>query len=366
MMRVLVLAVLAVAGPFRAEAASEQPSVRVEARAKVSKDAVILDYIVTNLSKEPVLVFDRRWDLEADRLDPSWASVAIEGKTAVVMRRVIEPPPGVLIEQPNLPYGHELAAGAASTGTIRLAFPLTEQAPHDDFGPVRAKTEDVALTAVQFEVGWAPKSSLAKRLDPEDRVLEGGETLWLFEHHGPGKAERLARSPAVQLSAAGRRPAGPRWVLAARARPIDDFRELFSRLDALRAAEAWTPGDVAFALGTWLDFRKESETEYFVVYKATSSAKMGIGDVELRAQRADPKRGLIVIPVGVRVASSEIMARYGKDPFVSGPVAHNPRGLSYFVYDTPGGELRFGLDYQGKPAILKEVVVDRGERLSRP
>lgn len=187
------------------DAVSEQNGIKVEVEHSLAGANLIVRYVVTNLSKQPVLVFDRMWDNTADRLAAQWGYMDLEKDTAIASRILVPMPRSVTMEDPPEPYGHELAPGQRTTGTLSFEIPLKTVGPYD-FLKKRIARSPVNLKKLQFKVGWAPKADFGEILGALEPVTEQGETLWPVRFWDIEKRQKIARSPAIPVKLSGLAP----------------------------------------------------------------------------------------------------------------------------------------------------------------
>lgn len=186
------------AGVEEAASMSAETSVEVGFKPSIAEGKLRIDYSIVNRSSEPIFVFDRMWDLNADRLDDNWVYVEIAGKTAI-LKRALEPMPGGLtMEEPPEPYGREIAPGGRATGTFRIRLPL-EQAGAYDFA-TRPKIDRVVnVESLELRVGWCRRKDFGEYASSVEPVKEGRETLWPFSFHNIEGVQKIAKSKPVEM-----------------------------------------------------------------------------------------------------------------------------------------------------------------------
>jgi hypothetical protein len=200
-----VCALAAFCAPAQRKASKEKKPMNgdavLETRIEVSAAGVNIRYSLTNAGAEPVLVFDRMWDNEKGALDPNWAYVEIRGGRALVKRMMENPPPGLRVSEPKVPYGRELAPGAKAEGSLSLPAPLTERGAYDNFTHPSKQFADAQVSAVGFALGYAAKP---KNLPPAFKPVElNGEKLLLLDRALVASIQKTAASePAAQSIAA--------------------------------------------------------------------------------------------------------------------------------------------------------------------
>ncbi len=174
----------------------------LETKIEAGAGAVSIRYSLANTGTEPILVFDRMWDNEKGALDPAWAYVEIRGGRALVKRMMENPPAGLRVSEPKVPYGREVAPGAKAEGTVALPLPLTERGAYDSFTHASKQFGDSQVTAVGFAIGYAAKP---KNLPPAFKPVElNGEKLLLLDRGMVASIQKTAASEPAQQSVAAR------------------------------------------------------------------------------------------------------------------------------------------------------------------
>jgi hypothetical protein len=174
----------------------------LETKIEAGATGVSIRYSLTNTSSEPILVFDRMWDSEKGALDPNWAYVEIRGGRALVKRLMENPPAGLRVSEPKVPYGRQVAPGAKAEGTVALPAPLTERGAYDSFTHTSKQFTDAQVTAVGFAIGYAVKP---KNLPPAFKPVElNGEKLLLLDRAMVGSIQKTAASEPDKQSVAAR------------------------------------------------------------------------------------------------------------------------------------------------------------------
>jgi hypothetical protein len=205
MKRILLLtmfvctAALAADGQPAEAPAMNDSAVKTEFRYSTTSKGLKVEYTLTNGSAEPILVFDRIWDLEAERLNRDWALVRFEGGTAVVSRTQVSVPARAIVEQPPTPYGRVIAAGAKASGSFVLPLPLKEQGPYDKLLK-KSAARTAKLDGLQLKLAWGPRADFEALLNGRAPAEIGGEKLFLLPNRELGKKQKIASS-AVQSAA---------------------------------------------------------------------------------------------------------------------------------------------------------------------
>lgn len=163
--------------------------------------ALGLSYDIENDLKVPIYVFDRLYDLERKQLSPDWMYITFSQETAMISRQIFPLPPGLIHEEPEVPYGRLLAPGAHARGQLRAQLPLPESNPYSGFvHPGGAATRvETKISSLIFQIGWAPASDLHGGFPGE---LEG-EKLVLFSYHEAILKQKLASSPNQSVELTG-------------------------------------------------------------------------------------------------------------------------------------------------------------------
>lgn len=174
-----------------------QPVVRL--LLKLSDRSAHLEYEIRNTLDQPIYVFDRLYDMRAEKLADDWAYRAVDGRTVVIARQVWPLPGGLRHENPETPYGRRVAPHATITGQFSVPLPLTEHDPYYFIVHGRARPVQVSIDSLVFRAGWAP----AAQLHAGSEVELGGEKLTLFPFQEALGRQQLtdSNSAAVSLSA---------------------------------------------------------------------------------------------------------------------------------------------------------------------
>jgi hypothetical protein len=179
-----------------------QHELRVDLRVHSKPDQLEFEYSFENTSSQPILVFDRMWDMQAQALSQDWAYVEIRGSAAVVKRRMEALPWGLHIENPTVPYGREIQPSARGGGKFYLPLPLKECGEYDGFVRRGAWAKPEPVHEVAFELGWSPKpASLPPGIQP---VEMNGETLWLLPYGLVTTIQRTAITAPVRVDVSGK------------------------------------------------------------------------------------------------------------------------------------------------------------------
>jgi hypothetical protein len=209
MIRRNVIALLAAALPVAARAAQRngkkdpspvQSEVNVMARITATAQELMVEYRAENRRADPVLIFDRLWDLRKEALDPNWVYVEASGRR-VFLRRQMELRPALLhVEQPPVPYGRELAPGASLQGKFSIpSNPVYEAGAYYSFTH-RGKPVQMPVDQAVFELGWAVKPAPGS-LPPSIKPVElNGETLWLLPYGTVAHIQKIAAAPPVDVA----------------------------------------------------------------------------------------------------------------------------------------------------------------------
>ena len=170
----------------------------MQAKIEAGPGGVTIAYSLTNTGAAPILVFDRMWDSQAQALDPNWAYVEIRSGRALVKRMMENPPPGLHVSEPKVPYGREIAPGAKAEGVITLSAPLTERGAYDSFTHRSKQFADTRVTAIGFALGYAGKPT---NLPPAFKPVElNGEKLLLLNRPLVASLQRTATSEPASAS----------------------------------------------------------------------------------------------------------------------------------------------------------------------
>lgn len=172
--------------------------VAMHAKIEAGPGGVTITYSLTNTSAAPILVFDRMWDSQTQALDPNWAYVEIRSGRALVKRMMENPPQGLHVSEPKVPYGREVAPGAKADGVITLPAPLTERGAYDNFTHRSKQFAPTRVTAVGFALGYAVKPA---SLPPAFKPVEmNGEKLLLLDRPLVASLQRTATSEPAAAS----------------------------------------------------------------------------------------------------------------------------------------------------------------------
>jgi len=178
-----------------------QHELRVDLRVHCAPDQLEFEYSFENTSSQPILVFDRMWDMQAQALRHDWAYVQIRDSGAVVKRWMEGLPPGLHVENPTVPYGREVRRSARGGGKFSLSLPLKEYGEYDGFVRRGARAKPGPVHKVAFELGWSPKpASLPPGIHP---VEMNGETLWLLPYGLLTTIQRTAVTASMRVDVSG-------------------------------------------------------------------------------------------------------------------------------------------------------------------
>jgi len=172
-----------------------QPQPVVHLNVALEPNRARFQYEVRNSLDQPIYVFDRLFDMRAQKLSPDWAYVAIDGQKVVVCRQVWPLPTGLRHDNPETPYGRFVAPRAAVTGEFSLGLPLVERDPYYSFLHSNAKPTQVNITSLILRIGWGIASQLRAGSEVELR----GERLVLFPFHEAISKQHLAESEAAPV-----------------------------------------------------------------------------------------------------------------------------------------------------------------------
>jgi hypothetical protein len=173
---------------------SQQPTLTM--RVKVDGNEIKVGYEVANQLNFPIYVFDRLYDMTAEKMDSNWAYVDLNSNRIVVCRQVWPVPTGLHHENPEVPYARTVAPGAKIKGVFAIHLPVEELDPYahirNSGGALRvAKSSD----DIVFRLGWAPVGEV-KAGSP---VEVEGEQLVLFPYPEAILKQRLATSLPAKL-----------------------------------------------------------------------------------------------------------------------------------------------------------------------
>jgi hypothetical protein len=178
-----------------------QQELSVNLRMQPMPDHLEFEYSFENSLSQPVLVFDRLWDMQANSLKPNWVYVDIRGGEAAIKRLMETLPLGLHLENPAVPYGREIAPHARSGGKFSIALPLKQNGAYDGFVRRGAQLKPLAVKEVTFSLGWCPKpTSFPPAIQP---VEMNGETLWLLPYGMASQVQRVAVSAPIQVHVTG-------------------------------------------------------------------------------------------------------------------------------------------------------------------
>ncbi|HUJ93470.1 MAG TPA: hypothetical protein VLW46_00745 [Candidatus Bathyarchaeia archaeon] len=161
-------------------------------------DALRLQYEVRNTLREPIYVFDRLYDMRAQKLSAAWAYVAVDGQKATVSRQVWPLPNGLRYENPETPYGRLLTPNATATGQLSLTMPIAERDPYYSLSHRGEKPQTVQVSSLVFRMGWG----FASQLHAGSPVELEGQRLVLFPFHEGLAKQQFADSESAQVNLA--------------------------------------------------------------------------------------------------------------------------------------------------------------------
>jgi hypothetical protein len=173
---------------------SQQPALTM--RAKVDGHEIKVGYELTNQLNFPIYVFDRLYDMSAEKLAPNWAYVDLSSNRIVVCRQVWAVPAGLHHENPEVPYARVVAPGAKIKGLFPIHLPVAESDPYahirnrDGVPRVAHAGDDIV-----FRLGWAP----VREVHGGSQVELEGEQLVLFPYPEAIQKQRLATSLPAKL-----------------------------------------------------------------------------------------------------------------------------------------------------------------------
>ena len=178
-----------------------QQELRVDLRVHQTPEQLELAYSFENASAQPILVFDRLWDMSASALKQNWAHVEIQGGTATIQRAIEQIPQGLHLETPAVPYGREIAAHATGAGKFSIELPLKEAGEYFGFMHRGVQATTVPIHEIKFELGWCLKpASLPPAIHP---VELNKETLWLLPYGLAINLQVVASSAPVRVELSG-------------------------------------------------------------------------------------------------------------------------------------------------------------------
>jgi hypothetical protein len=178
-----------------------QHELRVSVRVQSAGDRLEIEYWFENPSAQPVLVFDRMWNMQANGLEPNWAYVEVHDGRAEVRRLMEQLPQGLRHESPTVPYGREIGPMARGSGKFSLALPLKQHGEYDAFRYQGAHFQPTPVHEVTFSMGWCLKPG---QLPPGIQSVEmQGEKLWLLPYSLVAAIQLSATAPAVRVDAMG-------------------------------------------------------------------------------------------------------------------------------------------------------------------
>lgn len=170
------------------------PTVHVKLALK--EDSARFEYEIRNSLDQPIYVFDRLYDLRAQKLSPDWAYVSVDGQKANVCRQIWPLPDGLLHDNPETPYGRLVAPNAIVTGQFSLALPLVEGDPYYSLLHSKGKLTQVNVRSLVFRIGWGA----ALQLRAGSEVELEGEKLVLFPFHEALSKQHFAETSATQVN----------------------------------------------------------------------------------------------------------------------------------------------------------------------
>ena len=171
-----------------------QPSVHL--KLMLESGSARFQYEVRNTLDQPVYVFDRLYDMRAQKLSPDWAYISVEGQKASVCRQVWPLPDGLRHDNPETPYGRLVAPKGVVTGQFSLPLPLVERDPYYSLLHSNAKPAHVNVTSLVLRVGWG----IASQLRAGSAVELEGEKLVLFPFHEALSKQHFAESGATKVN----------------------------------------------------------------------------------------------------------------------------------------------------------------------
>jgi hypothetical protein len=194
--RELVTVLVALAGGEKCMTGA--PTVRF--RYKLAAEHLEVDYAFRNPFNAPVLVYDRLWNMQKEALDPAWIYIEISGGRAILKRQLEPLPVGLHHENPEVPYGREIAPGAEAAGNCKVDLPLREIGPYNAITK-RGQPREVALTSLEFHLGW---SAVPDTLPPGVKPVEvEGQKLLLLSYPKLASIQHVATSESFRVELAG-------------------------------------------------------------------------------------------------------------------------------------------------------------------
>ncbi len=201
------IALLALAAPVGAQskrsAKSKEPAkvqdVTVTAKFNKGPQDLEVEYRVENHRAETVLIYDRFWDMRKNALDPNWVYAEANGLRLFLRRLMQTKPVGLRIEQPPVPYGRELAAGASVSGKFSIPHTpvVQESGAYYQFSH-RGPVVQMPVNQVVFELGWSEKpKDLPAGIQP---VEMNGEKLWLLPYYTVEQIQKVAVAAPAEMS----------------------------------------------------------------------------------------------------------------------------------------------------------------------
>jgi hypothetical protein len=178
-----------------------QHELRVGVRVESTPDHLEFEYWFENPFEQPILVYDRLWNKQANALEPNWAYVEIHDGVAEVKRLMELLPRGLRHENPTVPYGREIAPSMRGTGKFSVPLPLKQHGEYDGFRYPGARLHPAAVHQVTFSLGWCLKPA---QLPPGIQPVEmHGEKLWLLPYSEVATIQLIATAPPVPLELMG-------------------------------------------------------------------------------------------------------------------------------------------------------------------
>ncbi len=176
--------------------ALSEPTIQIQV--KVDPTRLAVTYTVHNTGKEPVVVFDRMWDMAKEAMDANWVYVEVQQGSANLKRAMELKPRGLSVEQPPVPYGRELAGGASTTGGFELPLPLSERSAYGQYVSNQGTASEVVVHQVSLALGWAP---VPLPYAPPKPVTVAGEDLLYVDYASVASAQRTVTSQPVKVTA---------------------------------------------------------------------------------------------------------------------------------------------------------------------
>jgi hypothetical protein len=115
-----------------------------------------LAYEVTNKTVGTIYLFNvlhLEFDEASYPIDPAGCYVEVRNGRVILSKKIIEPPDGVDVETPNIPFVTRLLRGQTFAETVTLALPLKAHTPYDD-SPEPAEQARVVRLPADFELGY--------------------------------------------------------------------------------------------------------------------------------------------------------------------------------------------------------------------